>query len=293
MKPLRVRFEHFWPGFEWRRHFGFLLERFEIVESADAEFVIFSVFVDGENARRMPRLETDAKRIFYTAENVAPDMGHCEFAFAFAPEEAVGSERYRRLPNYPLRLWASGFESEALVKSELDVERVLAEKTRFCNFIFSNPACETRNAFFEKLGRYKRVDAPGAVCNNMAPIPRPGGYADVRPKLDFVRQCKFTIAFENEAGLGYTTEKIVEPMLVNSLPIYWGNPEVGRDFHTGSFLRHTDGSLDDLVELVAAVDRDDTLYAKLLEQPWLPGNRLTPQLERKRVVDAFARAFES
>ena len=293
MRPIRIQFRHFWRGFDWRRHFGLLDEHFEVVESGDPEFVIFCVFVDGRNARRMPVFDTTACRIFYTPENVLPDMRHCEFAFGFAREESIACERYRRLPNYPLRLWASGFASEDLLKPEIDADRVLAGKRHFCNFIYSNPRCAVRNEFFARLSRYKRVDAPGQVCTNMAAIPRPGSYADVRPKLDFVRPYKFTIAFENESAPGYTTEKIVEPMLVHSLPIYWGDPTVGRDFETRSFINYHDScrNLDDLVERVVAADRDDRLYAEYLRAPNLPGNRLTPQLERARVAEWFGKIF--
>ena len=35
---------------------------------------------------------------------------------------------------------------------------------------------------------------------------------------------------------GYTTEKVVEPMLVNSIPIYWGNKLIGKDFNKSSML---------------------------------------------------------
>jgi hypothetical protein len=294
LKKVKVQFQHFWRGFEWQRHFDFLREHFDLVESDDPDFVFFCVFVHERNAGRMPRLHTNAVRIFYTPENVAPDMRHCDFAFGFVHEERVGSERYRRLPNYPLRLWASGFASDDLIKPDLDSGKVLGEKSRFCNFIYSNPRCRTRNDFFEKLSRYKPVDAPGPVCNNLPGVlPRPGSYADVQPKLDFIRHSKFTIAFENESSPGYTTEKIVEPMLVHSLPIYWGDPEVGRDFDTRSFLNYFDAcrNLDDLVDLVVAVDRDDGLYEQYLTHPYLIGNRLPPHLRQESIAEWFGRIF--
>jgi glyoxylate carboligase len=44
-------------------------------------------------------------------------------------------------------------------------------------------------------------------------------------KRQFQSEYKFSIAFENNAHRpqypGYTTEKIMEPMTVNSIPIYW------------------------------------------------------------------------
>ena len=49
----------------------------------------------------------------------------------------------------------------------------------------------------------------------------------VSNKMDFIKDYKFVISFENSSNPGYTTEKLIEPMLVNSIPIYWGNTEVG------------------------------------------------------------------
>jgi hypothetical protein len=295
VKPrIRIAFQHFWPGFDAERHFGFLRDRFELAIADDPEVVVFSVFSQGRKLREMPRLRTRARRIFCTGENVAPDMAHCDFAFGFVHEERVGSERYRRLPNYVLRLWANGHASEELIKPELSAPELLAEKTRFCNFVYSNPHCEARNRFFEKLSRYKRVDAAGPLANNLGwTLPRSGPDGGVGAKLDFIRRYKFTIAFENESSPGYTTEKVVEPMLVRSLPIHWGDPEVARDFNPASFvgLRDPGESLDELVERVVAADRDDALYAQYLKEPWLAGNRLPAHLRRAEVVEAFARAF--
>ena len=79
-----------------------------------------------------------------------------------------------------------------------------------------------RNDFFRRLSRYRPVDSGGRVLNTL-------GHR-VADKQAFLRDYKFTIAFENESHPGYTTEKIVEPMLAASIPIYWGDPEVARHF---------------------------------------------------------------
>src|SRR5207249_8371440 len=51
-------------------------------------------------------------------------------------------------------------------------------------------------------------------------------------KRAFISQYKFTIAFENSSYPGYHTEKILDPMMVDSLPIYWGNPCIRSEEHT-------------------------------------------------------------
>jgi hypothetical protein len=118
----------------------------------------------------------------------------------------------------------------------------------------------------------------------------------VADKQAFLAECRFTIAFENESHPGYTTEKIAEPMLVNSIPIYWGDPLIGRDFDSRSFLSAHDcgsrtvaGLLDELVDRVVAVDRDPGLLRTMLEQPWLRGNRVPRSVDDEAVLEQFAR----
>lgn len=87
----------------------------------------------------------------------------------------------------------------------------------------------------------------------------------VKDKLSFVRNYKFTIAFENSAVPGYTTEKLIEPIIANSLPIYYGNPLVYLDFEPGSFV-YLD-SEDDIVRVIEEVielDNDNDKYLAIL-----------------------------
>ncbi len=132
----------------------------------------------------------------------------------------------------------------------------------------SNPLCKTRNEFFRRLSEYKRVDSGCKLFNNVG-----GRVADKRA---FLAECRFTIAFENESHPGYTREKVAEPMLVNTILIYWGDPLVGNDFDTRSLISFHDtppgpgvsqsAALDLLVDRVVAVDRDPAVLAALVSR---------------------------
>ena len=74
----------------------------------------------------------------------------------------------------------------------------------------------------------EKVDSGGKFLNNV------GG--PVTDKLSFIKDYKFVISFENSSYPGYTTEKILEPMLVNSIPVYWGNPLVYNDFNYRTYI---------------------------------------------------------
>ncbi|MEX2175966.1 MAG: glycosyltransferase family 10 [Pirellulaceae bacterium] len=262
-----------------------LLEPLYDLELADDPQVVFySCF--GQAHRRYR-----CRRIFYTGENCRPDWRACDYALSF--DHCDRPEHYR-LPNYARGTYG---DLRDLIKGRADVDRILSEKTAFCNFIYSNRHCQERNQFFDRLARYKRIDSPGAVRNNMQGVigPRFGGDTPWQvSKLAFLRRYKFTIAFENCSYPGYTTEKLTQPMFANSLPIYWGNPLVQRDFNPRSFLSYYDcGSQDELAERVIALDRDDSLYAECLRQPWLHGDRVPPQFEPESIRQFVVRAIET
>jgi hypothetical protein len=275
MKPrIKLAFCDFWPAFNPANNYftRLLSRRFDVEITDRPDFVIFSCF--GRRHR-----EFDCTRIFFTGENWRPDFRHYDFALTF---DHCNDPRHYRFPLYG----ASG-DPAALVKpADFDPTRVLAEKTRFCNFVYSNPLCRTRNRFFHKLSKYKPVDSGGKLFNNL------GG--PIKDKLALVRQSKFTIAFENESHSGYTTEKLAEPMHANSLPIYWGNPDVGLDFNSRSFITlHDWPSIDAAIEHIVEVDRNDELYLEYLRQPWYHDNRMNQYVDPENVLAWFERVFEN
>lgn len=278
---IRLGFAGFWDSFDHRdNYFTRLLARRYDVTICDApDFLIHSCIGRGRHEHRA----FDCVRIFYTGENVPADWLSTDWAFTF---EHDAHPRHFRLPHWPFYV-----DPRALVKpDEIDVERIIASKTRFCGFVVSNPLCRVRNEFFRRLSRYRPVDSGGRVMNTL-------GHR-VADKQAFLAECRFTIAFENESHPGYTTEKIAEPMLVDSIPIYWGDPLIGRDFDSRSFLsahdcwsRRPSALLDELVDRVVAVDRDPDLLRTMLRQPWLRDNRVPRSVDDGAVLDQFTRIF--
>ena len=264
----------------------YLFDHFEFIPSASPEFLLF-----GDSPGEMP--PGDAVRIFYTGENVRPDFAACEWAFTFDYDEELRHPRHLRLPNY-VRLGAG----RDLIKAPGRAGEILAGKTRFCNFIFHNDA-EPRNRFFDVLSTYNAIDAPGRCRNNHAPVgpfstPTESRFASRYPrhKMQFMAPFKFSIAFENASYPGYTTEKLYHAMVADTVPIYWGNPLVHRDFNPKSFLNAADyPSLEALAERVAEVDQNDELYLQYLREPWYPNNQPTPYVDPARILTRFQEIF--
>lgn len=88
-----------------------------------------------------------------------------------------------------------------------------------------------------------------------------------------MKKYKFTIAFENSSSNGYTTEKLYQPLQSFSVPIYWGNPLVVRDFNPKAFINCNDfdNDFDAVIERVKELDNDPDKYlAMLREKPMQP-----------------------
>ena len=92
----------------------------------------------------------------------------------------------------------------------------------------------------------------------------------MQDKQEFISNYKFNIAFENSAVRGYTTEKIMDAMTANTLPIYWGNPWIGKDFNERSFINvNAFSSLEEAVQRIVELDTNDEQYLNIMKEPWV------------------------
>lgn len=202
-------------------------DTFDFQESNEPDFVIF-----GPYGNDIP-LKGNYTRIGYFCENVTPDFSCCEWAFGIPSEGIINRANYKRIQ------WHN-FDPSRLIKPlKIETEAIFETKTKFCNFIYSNPV-PYREAFFKQLSKYKKVDAPGLSMKNIPEIDNIQPANKWGAKRSFLKQYKFTIAFENDTFPGYQTEKLYDAMLAESLPIYFGDPNVGEIFNTKSFIHARD-----------------------------------------------------
>jgi alpha(1,3/1,4) fucosyltransferase len=146
-------------------------------------------------------------------------------------------------------------------------------------------AWHERNDFFHLLtNKYKKVDSGGKALNSI------GGL--VNDKLAFQRECKFSIAFENSSYPGYTTEKILHAFVADTIPIYWGNPLVHKDFNTKAFINcHDYNNFDEVVDRVIEIDNNDELYLQYLKEPALAIDNNEKYLDEEKILDKFEEIF--
>lgn len=261
MKKIRVKFVGFWQDFDAKDNFiiNSLKRSFDVELSEQPEYLFSSCFSD-------EYLEYDCVRIFYTGENLCPDFNAFDYGIGY--EYMNFGDRYLRFPNYLIDE-IYGRDAALMIDKHNFCSKAekRADKTGFCAFVVSKGngyVDDMREKFFYALSKYKTVDSGGRFLNN---IGQPEGVED---KLEFQSKYKFAIAFENVSHSGYSTEKIVQAFAAGTVPVYWGDPDIGKQFNEKAFVNcHRFENIQKMVEYIRKIDQNDNLYLEMLREPAL------------------------
>ena len=276
-KKLRIDFTGFWPNFKKNDNYFFhlLKSEYELTIDQDSPDILFYSVDYANKKEHLKKNYTNSKKIFYTGENIEPDFNNCDAAFSFM--ESSNKLNYR-LPLWALHInWFGVKHNNKRDQSYLIDKKSLVNKkyikqpnNNFCSFLASNNSGERLN-FVKKLDAYKSVDSSGKLFNNTKKIIK--GRGDQKWKIKYLSKFRFNIAFENTIGNGYVTEKIIHPMSVNSIPIYWGSPFVKNDFNEKSFIYVNDfENFNNVVDYIMLLENNLELYLEKLNQPIFKNN---------------------
>ena len=211
-------------------------------------------------------------KIHYTGENTPP-IERDDILLNLGYERRTTSN-YIRLPLWVLEIdWfqADTTKIQNPIPISLTESTVagLEKRNKFCAFIVSNPSQPIRNQAFHTLCRYKRVDSAGRVYNNVGNILEAGlgGGGGERKKVDFLKNYKFCLAYENESSPGYITEKIFHAKAAGCVPIYWGAPDVELDFDIEGCIDARNCTTDELLSRVKELDKNHELWLQKARIP--------------------------
>lgn len=270
MRAIKINFVDFWANFDKENNYFYnlLAKRYTITIDENPELLFYSCFGN-------EYLKYNCKRIFYTGENIRPDFLACDFAFTF---DYSKKKHHFRLPLYSLYIdHHNMLDKLKTITSREEARRIWKKKTKFCCMVVSNPNCKERLDFFENLSKIKHVDSGGSVFNNV------GGR--VPNKSEFIRDYKFVISFENIAQDGYTTEKIMEPIFDDCIPIYWGNKSISKDFNSKRFIDYnTFDSEDSLINRLLEIDQNDEVAIDMLMEQTFSKDKITHEEEHQKVL---------
>ena len=278
MEKFKIKFVDFWYGFQPEQNYFYslLAQIYTIELSEDPDLLIYSSY--GRDY-----LKYNCIKIYYTSENIRPDFAGCDYAISF---DYSDNTRHFRLPLYALYIdQISNIERLTRQISRQEAAAIWKSKTKFCCMVVSNGQSKKRLSFFKKLSTYRPVDSGGLVLNNIG-----GPVAD---KMKFIKDYRFVISFENSSHPGYTTEKIIEPLMAYCIPLYWGDPLVNTEFDRRCFLQLTEGKTEEqLISEIMAIDENEEKAIDMLCAPKFAGNKIPDAIIKENLIVFFGKIIK-
>ncbi len=278
---MKINFSDFWTGFNTSDNFFIsILKKHSINYSItncidEADVVFFSLF--GQN-----HLKAKGLKIFYSGESVILP----EFMFDYCISMNPSSQRnFFYMPH-----WVVWDNPNKILTPKISFQTF--KKKKDCCIIIGNPNAQDRIDFYNKLSKFIKVDSGGSFMNNV------GKVFLLPQKHDFISEYKFIICFENIQQKGYCTEKLFEAMHCNVIPIYFGDPDVGKYFNQESFINIlSSNDFDWNAEKVYELLKDDSKLEELWNKSWINESNYQELLSgdkfEKFVIDALMSAKKS
>ena len=154
----------------------------------------------------------------------------------------------------------------------LDLKHLDYSTRKFAVFAYSNcdekwSGVRNRKSFYYRLKQTvgdRLINAGRCYNENSKNF---GGH---HTNHELFRQFKFVISFENEAILGYISEKITNPIFAGCIPVYCGAPDVACLINPRRIINVSDfENFDGVIERMLELDRDPVLFGEIVSQPAL------------------------
>ena len=254
MKKIRVRFVDSFNSYN-ERYIKLLKKHYELEFVDNPDFLFYGPYGKGWEHN----LFSSCIKICMCSEGVFPDYNECDYGIGSFPF-LIGNNRYFRVP----------YVAPTKELQKYEHADPFYDDRLFCNFVYSNPdrgeGALLRQEFCRELMKYKKVDCPGRVLNNMQITFANRSDANWRTsKIEFMKKYKFTICFENAVQEGMVSEKILDAFLARSIPIYWGAPDVDDLYNQEAFINCNEiTNISEMVKRVIEIDQDKEKYKEMV-----------------------------
>ena len=304
-KPiLNIYFHGFWDTNEiifehyFKNSHRFLFSKYDVRVTTDAnaaDVVFCSVF------NQQPPPVCAAPKIMLVHENTRPNhhwFGPFDYVISFSYGMDFQKKHFR-IPYWIYRFYEYGVPLNEVQNRKSIHTADNYTNRRFANFVYSNPVAFRRNFANELSSKYKKVDFGGKVDTNLSEqerseiTPSKLGLAGLQQKATWLNKYRFTIAFENSSQEGYTTEKIYDAFMGNTVPLYWGNLRMKAEgFNPEAFLNYFDTPGNEtFINRIKEIDSNADAYMTMLNKPIFlnPPPYLDPGYMLKFYEDMFTR----
>lgn len=278
---LKIQFSDIWGGYNYNDNFWTLtLDKLNIpyeVVSDDSDLLIASCF-GGSFLNKKSK-----KTLYWTGENwyrmdqklsnglSIIDMFDKVYSFDYN-----NYQNHYRLPLYLIDCIESNITDFEFLRKKSKDQLYLEFKNRgFCTFVQGNGNSTFRNDYFHSMNDIEKVDSYGPLFNNT------GYKLDRTGKIEKTKQYKFALSFENSTYDGYISEKIIDALKSDVIPIYWGGSKIGDEFNNKSFINVHQHGVDSSLKLISDMNNNFDIYWEYYNSPII-------SIEQKSISDRIS-----
>ena len=227
-KELRIHLTDFWTTFALKNNFfvNLLSTKYKLIyDSRTPQFLIHCRY-GSDHKRYSSKITT---KLYWTADpagwlnvnkgSTSSDYGVYDYPvrphFSVSNYYAATNELDNNHPNHyflPFYVFMAYCHHDNLINSHIDPPDWTTKKD--ISFVYSNPKPTHRNKYFEVLSKHFKINSGGKHLTNIN--------NEHINKIEFLRQHAYDLSIENCFEYGYSTEKILEPIIAQTIPIYWG-----------------------------------------------------------------------
>lgn len=189
-----------------------------------------------------------------------------------------GERNNKNVVNVPLfipYIYTNNFVETLEMKKEI----VTVPKKDVC-VIISNPRGKERTDFLNELEKHFKVYYAGMYKNNIGGALKPQYNASLYHT--FVSKFKFIISMENSREDTYITEKLINGLLSNIIPVYWGSEKVHDYINKERFLNLKDiNNTNEIIEKMKFLKNNPYEWLKMANENVFPNkeNKLERTIE--------------
>lgn len=190
---------------------------------------------------------------------------------------------FSRYSDFPLiTQYIKDYETLRTRKYVIPIGEKTKLRKKLAPVVFLQSICDTmsgRNEYIQELMKFIEIDSYGKCLNNKnLPETLSNDYLQTIESDElykFLAPYKFIISYENGVCNDYITEKFWRPLVIGSIPIYFGSPTI-KDWlpNKKSAILITDyDSPKDLANFIKELDENDIEYNKYLDHKY---SQITP-----------------
>lgn len=192
-----------------------------------------------------------------------------------------GERNHKNVVNVPLfvpYIYTNNFLNTLETKKEI----ITVPENDVC-VIISNPRGKERTDFLNELEKHFSVCYAGGYKNNIGRTLKPS--YNSKDYHSFVNEYKFIISMENSREDTYITEKLINGLLSNIIPVYWGSEKVNDYINKDRFLNLKDiNNTNEIIENIKFLKENPNEWLKIVN------NNIFPNKENKleRTIENIA-----